>query len=36
MISLNGPPIKDFDPTKSIDLWYIGGKSNRHIFNAIS
>jgi hypothetical protein len=31
MISLNGPPIKDFDPTKSIDRWYFGGKSNRHI-----
>jgi hypothetical protein len=30
MMSLNGPPIKDFDPTKSIDLWYFGGKSNRH------
>jgi hypothetical protein len=31
IISLNGPPIKDFDPTKSIDPWYFGGKSNTHI-----
>jgi hypothetical protein len=31
MITLNVPPIKDFDPTKSIDRWYFGGKSNRHI-----
>jgi hypothetical protein len=33
MISLNGPPINDFDPTKSIDRWYFGGKSDT--YNAI-
>ena len=31
MINMNGPTLKDFNPSNAVDLWYFNSKTNRHV-----
>jgi hypothetical protein len=31
MCNMNGPSVKEFDPTKAVNQWYFSSKTTRHV-----
>jgi hypothetical protein len=31
MWNMNGPSVKEFDPTKAVNQWYFSSKTTRHV-----